>query len=350
MYPHVSIIILNWNNWRCTLECLESLYRIDYDNFSVILVDNHSSDDSITHIERYCTGEEQIFSKFFPVRTLINKINLTKIQGESNVNHIYPLSFHEVNGTPSSKNHLLLIENDRNYGFAEGNNIGIRFALEYFSSEYFLLLNNDTIQDPKFLKNLIEGILKYPLAGFAGPKIYYYDYNGRSDIINHAGVMLNMWIGISIHRGDKTLDIGQYNQIKEVDSLTGACLLVRRDVIKKIGLLNPDYFLYWEETDWCIRGHHIGFSCVYLPSSKIWHHLGSSAQGLTYQYYYTRNRFWFIRKHATIPQIITFLFFFFFMDLWYNLFRLILLGKFHKNTLFAFFEGIYDGISRKSLN
>lgn len=346
MYPHVSIIILNWNNWEYTIECLESLFRVKYDNFSLILIDNHSSDDSIIHIERYCNGGEQIHSKTLPLdKILKNKINITKLQEKSHYYNNYHLSFQEKGKISTSRNHLFFIKNDQNYGFAEGNNIGIRFAMEHFPSEYILLLNNDTVQDPCFLKNLVEGAEEHPHAGFIGPKIFYCDYHGRSDIINHAGVLLNNWIGITIHRGDKIPDIGQYNRVREVDSLTGACLLVKREVIEKIGLLIPDYFLYWEETEWCQRGRHAGYTCVYIPSSVIWHHVGSSAQGPTYQYYYTRNRFWFIRKNAESPQKIFFLFFFFFIDMWYSLFRMAFQRNLHKKTLFAFLKGIKDGIS-----
>jgi hypothetical protein len=268
---------------------------------------------------------------------------MIKIQEKSLPNKRQHLSNHEG---VEPKKHLFLIENDQNYGFAEGNNIGIRFAMNNFQSDYILLLNNDTVQDPCFLKNLVEGSDSCSNAGFAGPKIYYSDYKGRTDVINHAGVLLSMWTGIAIHRGDEKPDTGQYDQVREVDSLTGACLLVKREVIEKIGLLNPDYFLYWEETDWCLRGRKAGYVCVYIPSSIIWHHVGSSVQGPTYQYYYTRNLFWFIKENAERPQKIMFVFFFFLIDLWYNLFRMARQKNLHKNTLFAFFKGIKDGISQ----
>jgi len=107
--PKVAIIIVNWDGWEDTIECLESLYRIDYPNYEIIIIDNHSQDDSVRRIKDYSEGKE-----------------------------------------------LTIIENEDNYGFAEGNNIGIRYALKYLKPKYILLLNNDTVVDKDFLKELIS--------------------------------------------------------------------------------------------------------------------------------------------------------------------------------------------------
>ncbi|MCE5214153.1 MAG: glycosyltransferase, partial [Methanobacterium sp.] len=102
--PKVTIVIVNWNGWEDTIECLKSLYHVNYTNFNIIIVDNHSQDDSVKKIKDYIENKK-----------------------------------------------LILIVNDENYGFAEGNNIGIRYAQKNFNPDYILLLNNDTIVDKEFL-------------------------------------------------------------------------------------------------------------------------------------------------------------------------------------------------------
>ena len=185
--PTVSIIVLNWNGKHDTVECLESLSHISYPNYEVIVVDNGSTDGSV----------EQFKAR-------------------------YP--------------EITVIENQDNLGFAEGNNVGIRAALQE-DTEYVLLLNNDTIVDPRFLDELINVAEREPRVGFAGPKIYYYDGNGRGrkDVINSVGAKLDMWTGRAWPVGDREIDGGLYDQVRLVDTLIGSCLLVKKKVIVSRG-------------------------------------------------------------------------------------------------------------------
>jgi len=258
--PRVSMIILNWNNYQATKECLESLKKIAYPNCEVIMVDNGSTDKS---------GER--LKKEFPQYTFIY--------------------------------------NESNLGFAEGNNVGIRYALKW-GADYVLLLNNDTIVDPGFLGPLVAIAEAGGQIGVVGPMIYFYD---APEVIQSIGAKINLWRGSHAIIGIREVDKGQYNKPMEVGYVSGAALLAKRQVLEDIGLLDPEYFLYVEEVDWCFRATKAGYRIMAIPESKIWHKVSASTGGtksLTYAYYATRNRILFMRKHAWTYHWPTFLLFF----------------------------------------
>lgn len=268
MLSKVAIIILNWNGKKDTIECLESLKHITYPNYEILLVDNGSTDGSVEYFrERYPDIE--------------------------------------------------IIENEKNMGYAEGNNVGIRRVMKN-GADYMLLLNNDTVVDPEFLGELVNVAENNLRIGFAGPKVYYYNYDQKKDIINFAGGKLDMWKGRTYHIGLNEVDSGQYDEIKEVDYVEGSCLLLRKEVIKEIGLLDPVYFAYWEENDLCMRGNKAGYISIFVPKAKIWHKIAASNINKNKIYYLTRNQFWFIKRYATWNQYLLFLLYFFFFQLWFT--------------------------------
>ena len=268
MYPTVTIIVLNWNGWENTIECLESLYNIEYVNYYLILVDNASNDDSIKKIKEYCNGNLKLKSNYFKYRDQNKPIHIKEIYSEE----IKQIELEEnlINSSTHQKN-LLFIKNDRNYGFAEGNNIAIRFAMENLNQEYVLLLNNDTVVDKKFLNELINVAIKKDNIGFIGPKIYKYDQNAISNIISFAGGHLNAYTTQPHPRGADQLDVGQFDNNSKVDYVEGSCIIIKKDIINRIGLLDQEYFTYWEEIDWCIRGEKVGFDSIYAYKSIVWH-------------------------------------------------------------------------------
>lgn len=260
MFPKVSIIILNWNGKEDTIECLESLKHIRYPNYEILLVDNGSTDGSV-----------ECFKEKYP-----------KIE---------------------------IIENKKNLGFAEGNNVGIRKVMER-STNYILLLNNDTVVDPEFLGELVKVADSDPKIGIVGAKIYYYEYNGKKDILNFAGGQINFFKGETYHIGLNNTDKGQYDYLRTVQYIEGSCMLIKKDVIRDIGVLDPDYFAYWEETDYCVRTLNKGYSIYYVPNAKIWHKIGASTKkdnNMLYLYLMTRNRILFMRKNAPLIFKITFI-------------------------------------------
>ncbi len=238
MQKKVYIIILNWNGKDDALECIKSLKKINYGNYKIIAVDNGSSDGSVFEIKEK-----------------------------------HP--------------EITIIENKKNLGFAGGNNAGIKYAINN-GTDYVLLINNDTIVEEDFLDKLVKAGESDKKIGILGSKICYYD---EPEIIWSAGGNVNWLKNKGVHIGLNEIDEGQYDKIKEVDYLTGCCLLIKREVIEKIGALSEDYFLYYEDTDFSLRARNAGYKCVYVPSAKIYHKVSRSTKpgSFSYVYYHTRN-------------------------------------------------------------
>jgi GT2 family glycosyltransferase len=132
----------------------------------------------------------------------------------------------------------------------------------------------------------------------------------------NAGGRISLWTGKVRNVGKGEQDIGQYDDIKQVHYVQGACLLAKREVIQRIGLLDSTLFAYWEEADWCLRGSRAGYSSVFVPNAKIWHKVTASGRGGLPVYYKTRNQFWFMKKHSTRKQYLFSLVYFFFVQFW----------------------------------
>jgi GT2 family glycosyltransferase len=180
--------------------------------------------------------------------------------------------------------------------------------------------------------------------GFAGPMVYYYDVDGRSDIISVAGIRLDMNKGTFYRFGAREVDKGQYDSVRTVDYLEGSCILIKRTVLEKVGLLNPKYFAYWEETDLCIRGFEAGYRSVFVPGSKIWHKVSASVDSSVKLYYMTRNRLWFMKTHASKRQLLHFMIYFFAYQFWRSLAWFI--AQKDGNKVRSFLRGVVDGIAQ----
>lgn len=254
----IALVIINWNKPEMTIDTVKSILKIDSHGFKykIFLVDNGSSDKSI-----------DIFHQEF-----------------------------------SANQNIKLIETHSNLGFAGGNNVAIKHILKE-NFDQILLINNDVIVDPDFLKNLTKYVDKYQIVA---PKIYFapgYEYHAqrykskeKGHVIWFAGGKMD-WNNIyGSHIGVDEVDHGQWDQINDqVDFLTGCCLLINRQVFEKIGFLSEKYFMYLEDADFCHRAKLAGFKMAYIPESKIWHiNSGSSKSGGDlHNYFLTRNRLLF---------------------------------------------------------
>ena len=328
-YPLVSIIIINWNGHEDTIECLESIYQTNYPNYNVILVDNGSNDISLEIIKDYCRGKIKVNSKYFQYDSSNKPIRLKEFKKKE-------LKTRKKEKL-AKKNSLILIKNDENYGFAKGNNIGIRYALNNFKSEYILLLNNDTVVDKNFLSNLVNIDDKTQEIAAIQSTIYYYD---NKDKIQSIGGKFNLFTGSgpSIINSEK--------DFIECDVLNGAAMLIKSSAFDKVGLIDDQYFLYMEETDWCFRARKNNFSLRGCKKSKVWHKIYSSSGGEinpVLLYYWNRNILLFYKKHNKkyLPTFFPF-----------YIFRLIVqIGKFSFKSDFkcvkAIFYGFIDGIIGK---
>ncbi len=282
----VYILILNWNGWRDTIECLESVFKSNYDSFQVIVCDNNSGDNSIQYIKQWA---EDSLKLDIPEESRLKQILLPPLKKPVTYTIYEEL---EVTGIENLKNQdaqMIIIKNRGNYGFAGGNNIGLRYVLARNDYDYIWILNNDTVVEKESLRNMVESMKQDPKIGAIGSKVLYYN---EPDIIQtKAGGEFIEYLGYvkQIDWGKK--DCGHEERKYRVDYITGASTLVSRKVLQTVGLINEDYFMYAEDIDWCIRIRQNGFKLGYCPNSLIWHKEGSTAgyRSPLAEYYSTRN-------------------------------------------------------------
>lgn len=206
-----------------------------------------------------------------------------------------------------------VVRSDTNLGFTDGNNLGIDLAIKECRPDYVLLLNNDTTVSPDFLTHLLKEAERNPKLGMAVPKIYFspdrefhhesYTAEQRGKVLWFAGGSLD-WSNLdAFHRGVDEVDRGQFDTTHETEFATGCCLLIPTKVIERVGMLNPDYFLYLEDVDWSMRVVEAGYEVLFVPESVIWHKNAGSSGGSgspLQQYYQNRNRLYFFMKFAHV--------------------------------------------------
>jgi GT2 family glycosyltransferase len=254
--PMISIIILNYNGMKFVGKCLESVLNSLYSDFEIILVDNASSDGSIKYVK----------DKF------------------------------------RSNRKLRLVVNDKNYGFALGNNIGARNA----NGKYLVFLNIDTIVDSDWLTELVEVMDTNPSIGAAQCKLLLMD---NPKLIDSAGHDID-WFGMAYVKGHTEENQGQYDRINEVFGATGAALMVRTDVFKKLGGFDEDFFMLFEEDDLCWRIWIAGYKVLYIPKAIVFHKSGGirSEKGNYKNLYFSRrNRIMSLLKNYNTKNLIRFL-------------------------------------------
>jgi len=317
-WPKVAITILNWNGWKDTIECLESVFRNTYPNYQVIVVDNDSTDGSMEKIKAWADGKQEVlipapshplYHLSHPaVKKPISYIYYTRKEAEKGGNFKLEekvtnewqerrkINCKELN--PTSPYPLIFIQTGENLGFAGGNNIGIKYTLYKKNIEYFLLLNNDIVVDKKFLRSLflINGNDKK--VGVVGPKIYSYEKHPEiysAGCTTEPNILKRKFVS---QRGRGEIDRGQYNTIEEVGYIEGCCLKINCKILNAIGLMDERYFLYFEDLDWILRIKQLGCKSIYIPQSIIWHK-GSSTMGQNNPlkfYYMTRNKLLLLQK------------------------------------------------------
>lgn len=305
----VYILILNYNNWQDTIECLESVYKSNFSNFQVIVVDNHSTDGSIEHIKKWSQGE---------INVVIPQTNLLRHLSSPSIKKPFPLveynnQFVLLNGKEDSKN-LILINSGKNFGFAYGNNIGLKFIQAKNDYEYIYLLNNDTVIEKNTLTNLVEfkiALSKNEKIGMLGSKLLYYD---KPDLIQGLGGKYNKFFALASKVGENTQnDNGIVSEPNKIDFVIGAAMLVSRDFLRDVGLMSEEYFIYFEEIDWATRAKKKGYTVSYCPNSNVYHKEGRTTGGVNVNkseladYFGIKNRIVFTRKFY--PFLLPFVYF-----------------------------------------
>lgn len=290
--PKVSIVILNWNQENDTSVCLDSLKALAYDNYEVILVDNGSKNGSPDRIK-----------KRFP--------------------------------------DTVLIKNDENLGFAEGNNTGMRYALRK-GADYIFLLNNDTAVDKDVLNELLRVAESDKSVGVVGAVNYSFDYPDRAVLVYTS---FNWFTGFTKKEKLDDISNGVITEPQEAHGVTGSSLLIKREVIEKIGLLDKRFFIYYEDTDWCMRARRAGYKVMYVPRAGIRHKVSVTfGQKTALEYYlYTRNLPLFMVKNC--PKIcLPSFFLFYILKISVYCAGLMLTGRFrHAQGLFFGFADFCTG-------
>lgn len=249
--PLTHIVILNWNGAEDTLACLRSLESLSYPNFHVVVVDNGSTDDSLFKLRAYANP--------------------------------YP---------------FILLETGNNLGYAGGNNVGTRYALEK-NADFVLVLNNDTTVASDLIEQLIDSARRNPDAGVFSARVMYFD---NPEVVWFDGARWNEsalqleWPG----QGAIESELGTNEH--DTDYACGAALFFRAEVARKIGLLDEQFFLVWEEVDWCFHARKAGWRNIVVPAAKIWHKIGvsfGSESSPLRTYFSIRNELLWFSRHAS---------------------------------------------------
>jgi GT2 family glycosyltransferase len=244
--PLVYILLVTWNNWKHTSECLVSLRGLDYDHYKVLILDNGSIDGSLTRIRE---------------------------------------SFQEVE----------TIELGANLGFAKGNNVGIRVAFER-GAEFVWLLNNDTTVDSKALRALLRIAKLDCRVGAIGSAIYS---SARPERLQAwGGGHINFLLGRSVCFPRRVVN-------ERLQYITGASLFLRRQAVEQVGLLDEEFFMYWEDADYCFRLRRSGWHLAVAADSKVWHKEQGTVgkKSVLMDAYFNRSAVRFFRKHAYLPLV-----------------------------------------------
>lgn len=290
--PRVFVIILNWNGWKDTIECLESLQQLDYPNFRMIVVDNGSSDDSWDRIRAWTDGREVVQSPHISYRQDTKPVAVTlydKVEAEAGGT----TAGEAVLSGTSSERVVTLIQSGANRGFAGGCNIGVRYALKH-GAEYLWLLNNDTVVDPRSLAEMVKLARSNERVGIVGSVLRY--YHNPEAIQTYGGGSINWWLAAT----------SQFTGPEQgrLDHIVGTSLLVKGQVVEEVGYLDERYFFYLEETDYCQQAVKMGWNLAVADDSHILHRVGGSvskdegSKSLRSDAYDMRSTILFFSKHG----------------------------------------------------
>ncbi len=256
--PSVAVLVLNWNGIDDTMECLESLLRVDYPRMEIIVVDNGST-----------VSPRARIAAAFPTVTIL--------------------------------------ETGINKGFSGGNNDGLRYAMDQ-GHDYAFVLNNDTTVDPAVLREAVAVAESDTRIGVVGVKILAYDQPDRIWVAYGEVTYRQSLVRLI---GFYSFDDGRFDTQRDVEWVPGTAMLLRRKALQEVGLFDDDFFAYHEDVDWCVRARNLGYRVVFAPKPIIHHKVSRSSGGKGYvtprQYLASRNMVLFVRKHANVLQKLKFI-------------------------------------------
>ncbi len=282
-YYKVYIIILNYNGWQDTIECLETVLRNNYPNYQVVVVDNNSPNNSMEYIKAWAEGKLDVWMhpnhplkdlSRPPIKKPVPYVFYSKEEAEQGGNPELESKLKDkIPEDITTKEPLIFIQSGKNRGFSAGNNIGIKYALKKDDFEYIWLLNNDTVIRKDSLSKLIECVKSLDEnTSPVGTVLAYYDL---PDKIQALGGKFNKFYALGRHLFVlKSIEeaIKEYKEKKvKIDHVIGASMLLNKKFLKEVGLLDEDYFIYFEEIDLCERGRKKGFKPYICLNSIVYH-------------------------------------------------------------------------------
>lgn len=293
MQPRVGIVLVNYNGLKFMPECLETLTKIDYPEYRIVVVDNASTD-----------GSAEWLAQNYPELTLLKLCS--------------------------------------NKGITGGNNAGINWCLEN-DCEYVLFLNNDTAVEPDFLNHLVASAGPLTLTT---PKIYFYD--DKTLINSHVG-SFNYKRGVMVELFYRRRDTEASRQVQPVKMANTCALLVHRGIVKEIGGMDDAYFMYYDDTDYITRINKTGATILFVPNAVIYHKESSSSGGVRSPlsiYYCNRNRLYFMAKHQTNPLLLFAFYIYYCLNkiVW----SLLELLRGERHTIRAMLRGVEDYLKGKT--
>jgi GT2 family glycosyltransferase len=283
--PLVYIVIINWNGYKDTRRCLDSIKNIKYQNYKIVVIDNGSKNNEAIKLK-------------------------------------------------NTFNEIILLQNKKNLGFAKATNQGIRRALLNEKTKYVLILNNDTIVKDDFLNILINQCVNQKKI-ICAPKTLNY----KTNIVQTMGCRVLPLLG-TIQHINKNKKSSDCNNVIEPDSLNGCCILISKSALLDIGLFDEEYFAYYEDIDWNIRAKFKKYNLKVFPDSIIWHKKSESTRGSYFKIYLlAKNIIYFSNKNFNgIKKYIFIL---------NGLAIHLIIGIIRYKTIFflrKYFKGIKDGI------
>ena len=245
MQKRVGVVLVNYNGEPYICDCIDSLLAQTYNNLEILFWDNHSEDTST-----------EIIKKMYP--------------------------------------QVHLVESQNNYGFAKANNLAVKQLLK-LGVEYLLLLNVDTVADPFLVEHLLER------ADDSTVTTAQISMGRHGENIWYSGGELLFDCGKTKHFSEKNR-----KEDRPVTFISGCCMMIHRDIIKKCGLFDNNYYMYYEDTDLCMRWYLKGIRMYYIPTARLWHKVGGSIGGVISplkEYYMTRNRLYFVNKYRRYKKV-----------------------------------------------
>jgi GT2 family glycosyltransferase len=258
--PKVGVVLVNWNRFKDSIECIESILNSSYSNFEIIVVDNNSSDASIDSITSWAESHSSDFSNQNSVSKKVIKLHV-------HIANDYSNSYDPISKCYPNDINLYIIKSPKNGGFGYGNNIALKLIDLKSNIDYIWLINNDTVVLNDSMTLMVESASQH--LGIIGSTLFFYD--NKSKVQAYGGGYYSRLTGITRTESKK--------KPTHLDFINGASLMMSRDVFKKIGYFDESIFLYYEEFDYCFRAAKLGYGC-FLSDAVVYHKHGASSNHL----------------------------------------------------------------------